>query len=164
MKLQAWQPEPDPLGQEIKALVKPAGARETGAYARLVKLGLTHCQPLTSETVAAFGEELKKAELAGPRVSEIKAILSVAEVARRFTTAGLGIRQALKQARATSLRTPSSGPPANRATRARSQITRAAEWLICLMTVQAKHAVDCGLFRVCYHRPAAPPKAGVTAS
>jgi len=164
MKLHAWPSKADPLLDEIRALVHRAGARETGAYARLVKLGLTHCRPLTGEAIKAFGEQLKRAALAAPRVSEIKAILSAAHVARRFTTTRVGIRLALRQARLGSARNRSA--TANRPARARAQIARAAEHLICLMRAHARYSVNCGLFQVRYdhrRRPAGPGEAEVTA-
>jgi hypothetical protein len=92
----AGNPEFDPLRAQIEALVQRAGRRELDAYARLVKLGLTHCQPLTKASVDQFTAQLKGARLPASRVSEIKAILCVEPVARRFTSSPLGIRKALK--------------------------------------------------------------------
>ncbi len=132
-----------PLVQEIKLLAAGVRARQAGAFVRLVRLGLKHGRKLPLDR---FVELLNASEMPPPRVSEIKAILADRAVARQFITSNLGIRQALKQARAGKRRTSAVAHTASAAA-ARTAIVEAAAKLVAAMRAAGTCEVDCRLYR-----------------
>jgi hypothetical protein len=147
-------PASDPLSDEIRRLVPQTKGRECGAYARLIKLGLKHRRTVSVED---FCEQLKQAEMPEPRISEIKAILAEQAVARKFVTTPMGIRQALKLARAASRAKAGANSKLRKRlpAAALTQIVRAADQLLGLMKAEGTYSVDCGAFRLRFQPPSA---------
>lgn len=150
---------PDPLFQEVKSKVQLLSHNERGAYVSLVELGLNNLQTVG---IDKFCEYLKDAELAAPRVSEIRTIVLHEKTARRFVSSDgksgerpLGIREALMLARHGSKRDSSS----DRDWKARVQIVKSLKRVIELMTAQTNYSIDCGLFRLKYTPLASAPPA-----